>query len=129
MIGALRINYTLTSRDLYLKRIIFTAQKDQMFQGVRQTIIIMGFSSYKRNRSSYKYSKTCLKRPLSKRPKNVFQERLSLNAGQKYCRMLQTEHFAILSTFIKLQVVIKTYVCLFLSGRFTQVLLYNSTCI
>ena len=31
------------------------------------------------------------------------------------------EHSAILSTFIKLLFVIKTYVCLFLSGHFTQV--------
>ena len=36
------------------------------------------------------YSKTCVKQPLSKRPKIAFQEQLSLNAGQKYCRMLQT---------------------------------------
>ena len=28
------------------------------------------------------YSKTCVKRPFSKRPKNGFQDRLSLNAGQ-----------------------------------------------
>ena len=35
------------------------------------------------------YSKTCLKRPLWKRPKIGFQDQLSLNAGQKYCRMLQ----------------------------------------
>ena len=35
------------------------------------------------------YSKTCLKQPLSKRPKIGFQEQLSLIAGQKYCRMLQ----------------------------------------
>ena len=34
-----------------------------------------------------KYSKICVKRPLSKRPKNSFQGGLSLNAGQKYCRM------------------------------------------
>ena len=32
----------------------------------------------------------------------VFQDRLTLNAGQKYCRMLKWEHSAILSTFIKL---------------------------
>ena len=37
------------------------------------------------------YSKTCVKRPLSKRPKIGFQDQLSLNAGQKYCRMLK--HF------------------------------------
>ena len=40
-------------------------------------------------------------------PKIGFQYRLSLNAGQKYCRMLQGEHSAILSTFIKLTFVIK----------------------
>ena len=37
----------------------------------------------------------------------------------------QGEHSAILSTFIKLQFVIKTFlVCLFLSGHLRQVLLY-----
>ena len=35
---------------------------------------------------------------------------ISLNAGQKYCRMLQVEHSAILSTFIKLPIVIKIFV-------------------
>ena len=35
------------------------------------------------------YSKTCLKRSLKKKTKIDFQDRLSLNAGQKYCRMLQ----------------------------------------
>ena len=39
-----------------------------------------------------------------------FQDQLSLYAGQKYCRMLQGEHSAILSTFIKLLFVIKTFV-------------------
>ena len=39
-----------------------------------------------------------------------FKDRLSLNAGQKYCRMLQAEHSAILSTFIKLQFVMNIFV-------------------
>ena len=56
------------------------------------------------------YSKTCLKRPLSKRPKLVFRANFRFNAGQKYCRMLQGEHSAILSTFIKLLFVIKRFV-------------------
>ena len=57
----------------------------------------------------------------SKRRPNIgFQDQLSLNAGQKYCRMLQREHFAILSTFIKLPFVIEIYFCLFLSGRFLK---------
>ena len=46
-------------------------------------------------------------------PKLVFKtdyRLLTLNAGQKYCRMLQGEHSAILLTFIKLPFSIKTYV-------------------
>ena len=39
-----------------------------------------------------------------------FQDQLSFNAGQKYCRMLQWEHSAILLTFIKLPFVIKIFV-------------------
>ena len=43
-------------------------------------------------------------------PKIGFQDRLSLNAGKKYCTMLQGEHSAILSTFIQLPFVIKIFV-------------------
>ena len=43
------------------------------------------------------------------RTKIGFQDRLSLNAGQKYCRMLG-EHSAILLTFTKLPFVFKTIV-------------------
>ena len=50
--------------------------------------------------------KTRVKWPLSKRPKIGFQYHL----GQKYCRTLQGEHTAILSTFIKLPFVIKIFV-------------------
>ena len=39
-----------------------------------------------------------------------FQDQLSFNAGQKYCRMLHGEHSAILSTFIKLPFAIKIFV-------------------
>ena len=60
--------------------------------------------------AKFKYSKTCVKQPLSKRLKTGFQDQLSLNAGQKYCKMLQGEHFAILSTFIRLPFVIKIFV-------------------
>ena len=52
------------------------------------------------------YNKTCLKQPLKKKTKIGFQDRLSLNAGQKYLR----EHSALLSTFIKLPFVFKTFV-------------------
>ena len=56
------------------------------------------------------YSKTCLKRPFKKKTKIVFQDRLSLKAGQKYCRMLPLEYSAILSTFIKRPFVINFFV-------------------
>ena len=58
----------------------------------------------------FKYSKICLKRPLKKKTKIGFQDQLSLNAGQKFCRMLQREHSAIRSTFFKLPSVIKIFV-------------------
>ena len=47
-----------------------------------------------------------LKGPLKMKTKIGFKDPLSLNAGQKYCRMLQGEHSAKLSTFIKLTLVI-----------------------
>ena len=54
---------------------------------------------------------TTVKPVLSGHSKNMtkigFQDRLSLNAGQKYCRM---EHSAILTTFIKLPFAIKIFV-------------------
>ena len=45
-----------------------------------------------------------------RKPKIIFQDRLSLNAGQKYFRMLLWEQTAILSTFIKLPFANKTFV-------------------
>ena len=74
--------------------------------------------------SSTLYSKTCVKQPLSKRQKIGFQDQLSLNAGQKYCRMLQWVHSAIAQNFIKsYHLSLRSLFCLFLSGHFTQVLL------
>ena len=52
------------------------------------------------------YSKTCLKRPLKKKTKIGFQDRLTLNAGQKYCRMLQES----ILQYLQLQFVIKPFV-------------------
>ena len=78
-------------------------------------------------------SKLCTVKPVlssnsKRRPKNVFQKRILLNAGQKYCRMLQGEHSAIFSTFIKLPFAIKTFqalFCLLLSGRLRQVSIFS----
>ena len=54
--------------------------------------------------------KTCVKRQLSKRQKIGFQHQLSLNAGQKYCRMIQGEHSVILLNFVKIPFAIKMLV-------------------
>ena len=56
------------------------------------------------------YIKICVQQ--LKKTKIVCQDQLSFNAGQKYCRMLQEEHSAILSTFVKLPFVIKSLVVL-----------------
>ena len=85
------------------------------FAELRQSILL--------NKNKLKYSKICVKGPLSKRPKLVFKTQCLLNAGQTYCRM-QGEHSAIPSFFIKIPLVIKTFVLSILSGRVTQVLLY-----
>ena len=66
--------------------------------------------------------KTFLKRSLKKKTKIGFQYQLLLNASQKYCRMLQWEHSAILSTFIKLASALRALFCLFLSGLLRQAL-------
>ena len=74
--------------------------------------IVNNFLSISLNICFEKYSKTCVKGPPSKRQKIGFQDQLqvSLNADQKYCRMLQGEHSAILSTCSKLPFVIKIFV-------------------
>ena len=51
------------------------------------------------------YSQTCLKLSLKKKTNIGFQDRLSLNAGQKYCGA-----FCNFSTFIKLPIVIRIFV-------------------
>ena len=66
------------------------------------------------------YSKTCVKRPLLNIPNIGFQTQLSLNAGQKCCRMLQGDNSAMFSTFIKYHLSLRSLFCLFLSDRFTQ---------
>ena len=66
----------------------------------------------------FQYTVKLCKTSTFKRPKHGFQDRLSLNAGKTYCKMLQREHSAIsesalLSTFIKLPFDIKISVLSF----------------
>ena len=71
------------------------------------------------------YSKTCLKRPLIKKTEIGFQDRLSLNAGQKYCRMLQESILQYFRPSLSYHLSLRPLFCLFLSGRLRQVLLYT----
>ena len=61
------------------------------------------------------YSNTCVKQPLSKRQKIGFQDSLSHYAGQN---ITEKEHSGILSTFIKLSFVVKTFVLSILEWPF-----------
>ena len=93
---------------------LFAASVSPNIRGTNTMFIMMMvgrfFTGAACGSSRSKYSQTCVKRPPSKRSKIGFQDQLSLNAGQKYCRMLQREHSAILPTFIKLPFVIKIFV-------------------
>ena len=78
----------------------------------------IGFQDQLLLNADQKYcSNSCVKLPLSKRPNIGFQDQLSLNAGQKYCRMLPS------GAFIKLPIVIKVLVLSIFEWPFTQVLL------
>ena len=60
------------------------------------------------------YNKICLKWALKKKTKKIgFQDQLSLNTGQIIAECSLLEHSAILSTFIKLPFVLKTFVLSF----------------
>ena len=56
------------------------------------------------------YSKTCVTLPLSKRPKMVFKTDYGLMQVKSIAECSKGKHSAILLTFIKLPVVIKTFV-------------------
>ena len=77
--------------------------------------------------SLYNYDTTCLNRPLKKKTQIGFQDRLSHNALVK--SIVEWEHSAILSTFIKLPFDIKIFVLsifewLFYTG-FTKITVYS----
>ena len=60
-----------------------------------------------------------------KRPKIGFQDRLSFNAGQKYCRMLQESILQYFLPAFSKHLSFRPLFCLFLSGHSRQVLLYK----
>ena len=90
---------------------MISSPDNQQFIRGKKEKTVRNFKAFTVNVSRYlRYSKTCVKWPLSKRQKIGFQDQLSFNAGQKCCRMLQGEHSAILLTCIKLPFFIKIFV-------------------
>ena len=72
-----------------------------------------------------KYSKTCLKLSLKNRQNKGLKDRWSLNAGQKYCRMLPwsiLQYFGPALSDYQSRKLLGTS----LIGRFRQVLLYHN---
>ena len=69
------------------------------------------------------YTVKPLKRPLKKKTKIGFKDRLSLNAGQKYCRMLQESILQYFQPSLSYHLLLRPLFSLFLSGLFRQVLL------
>ena len=65
--------------------------------------------------SKTNYSKTCLKQPFKKKTKIGFQDRLPLNAGQKYCRMLSWSILKYFRPSLSYHVSLRPLFCLFLS--------------
>ena len=59
------------------------------------------------------YCKVCVKRPHSKRPNIGFQDQLSLNAGQKYCRMLHGEHFQYFRPSLRYHLSLRSFLSIF----------------
>ena len=60
-----------------------------------------------------------------RRPKFGFQYRLSLNAGQKYCRMLQESILQYFRPSLSYHLSLRPLFFLVLSGRLRQLLLYT----
>ena len=76
------------------------------------------------HKTLYVYSKTCVKQQLSNSQKIGFQDQFLLNAGQMYCRCSKGSILQNFRPSLSYHLSLRSLFCLFLSGRFTQVLLY-----
>ena len=73
----------------------------------------------------YYYSKTCIKWPLSKLPKLVFKTIYCLMQVKSIAECSKGSILQYFRPSLNYQLLSKFLFCLFLSGRFTQVLLYT----
>ena len=67
------------------------------------------------------YSKICNQRPLKKKTKIGFQEQSSINAGQKYYRILSWSILQYVRPSLSYPISLRPLFCLFMSDRLRQV--------
>ena len=72
-----------------------------------------------------KYSKTCVKQPLSKRPKIVFKTNYRLLQVKSIAECSKRSILQYFRHSLSYHLSLRSLVCLFMSGHFTQVLLYK----
>ena len=70
------------------------------------------------------YSKTCVKRPLSKRPIIGFQDQIRLMQVKSIAECSKGSILQYFRPSLSYNMSLRPLFCLFLSGRFTQILLY-----
>ena len=98
----------------------------RIYNAQKLSLTLTALTTYKLfcKQNETRYSKTCVKRPFSQRWKFGFQNQLSLKAGQKYCRYSKGSILQYFRLSLSYHLSLRSLFCLFLSGRFTQVLLY-----
>ena len=70
------------------------------------------------------YSKTCFKQPLKKKTEIGFQDRLWLNADQKYYRMLLESILQYFRPSLSYHLSLRPLFCLFLTGFTVEIMLF-----
>ena len=88
-------------------------------------MILYKFADSKSDSSNY--SITCLKRPLKKRPKIGFQDRLLLNPVKRIAECSKRSILQYLRPALSYHLSLRPLFCLFLGGRLRQVSLYSAT--
>ena len=74
------------------------------------------FCAWEQQKFFFNYSKTRFKWPLKKKTKIGFQDVLSLNARQKYCRMLQESILQYFRPSLSYRLSLRSLFCLFLAA-------------
>ena len=76
-------------------------------------------------RCRYMYSKTCVKRPLSKRPKLGFKTNYRLMQVKRFAECSKWSILQYFRPILSCTLLSRSLFCLFLSGHFTQVIRYT----